>query len=54
MSLYVFSMVVLSLIYMLVFGVWWDGSAPFKVHLSVLAVAMTAKEKAMVLVLNSA
>lgn len=41
MSLYVFCMVVLSLIYILVFGVWWDGSAPFKVHLSALAVAMT-------------
>lgn len=41
MSLYVFSMVVLSLVFMLVFGVWWDGSAPFKVHLASLAVAMT-------------
>lgn len=42
MSLYVFSMVVLSLVFMLVFGIWWDGSAPFKVHLAALAIAMTA------------
>ena len=41
MSLYVFSMVVLSLVFMMVFGVWWDGSAPFKVHLASLVVAMT-------------
>lgn len=27
---------------MMVFGVWWDGSAPFKAHLAALAVAMTA------------
>lgn len=41
MSLYVFCMVVLSVVFMLVFGVWWDGNAPFKVHLAALAVAIT-------------
>jgi len=40
MSLYVFSTLVLSLIFMLVFGNWWNGIAPFKVHLSLLAVVV--------------
>ncbi|GBG13427.1 histidine kinase [Novimethylophilus kurashikiensis] len=38
MSLYVFSTFVLSLVFMLVMGSWWNGSAPFKVHLAALAV----------------
>lgn len=41
MGLYVFSTVVLSFISMLVFGAWWSSSAPFKIHLASLAVAMT-------------
>ena len=36
MSLILFSMVMLSTIFILIFGFWWDSSAPFKVHLSVL------------------
>lgn len=40
MSLYVFSMVVLSVVYMLVFGTWWDGSAPFKIHVAALSSSM--------------
>jgi PAS domain S-box-containing protein len=41
MSLYVFSTLVLSLIFMLVFGSWWNTSAPFKIHLAALAIAFT-------------
>lgn len=41
MSLYVFSTLVLSLVFMLVFGSWWGDNAPFKVHLAALAVAST-------------
>lgn len=40
MSLYIFSMVVLSMVFMLVFSTWWDGSAPFKIHLAALVAAM--------------
>lgn len=39
MSLFVFSTVVLSIIFMLVFNTWWVGSAPFKMHLSALIIA---------------
>lgn len=46
MSLYIFSMAVLSLVFMLVFGTWWDGSAPFKIHVAslfaILAVLLSA------------
>ncbi|PUA19830.1 PAS domain-containing protein [Glaciimonas sp. PCH181] len=38
MSLYVFSTFVLSVIFMLVLGTWWDGHAPFKIYLAALAV----------------
>ncbi len=41
MSLYVFSTVVLSIIFMLVFNTWWVDNAPFKVHLSALVIAAT-------------
>lgn len=39
MSLYVFSTVVLSIIFLLVFNTWWVDSAPFKIHLSALIIA---------------
>lgn len=39
MSLFVFSTVVLSIIFMLVFNTWWMGNAPFKMHLSALIIA---------------
>lgn len=39
MSLYVFSTVVLSIIFMLVFNTWWVDNAPFKVHISALVIA---------------
>ena len=39
MSLYVFSTVVLSIIFMMVFGSWWVDSAPFGIHLSALVIA---------------
>lgn len=42
MSLILFSMVMLSTIFMLIFGFWWDSSAPFKVHLAVLASTLAA------------
>lgn len=38
MSLYVFSTLVLSLVFVLVFGNWWSDIAPFKVHLALLAI----------------
>lgn len=38
MILYVFSTLVLSAIFMLVIGSWWDGDAPFKIYLVTLAV----------------
>lgn len=37
MSLLLFCLVMLSGIFALVFGFWWDSTAPFKVHISVLA-----------------
>ncbi len=39
MSLFVFSTVVLSSIFMLVFNTWWVSSAPFKMHLSALIIS---------------
>jgi PAS domain S-box-containing protein len=36
MSLILFSMVMLTSIFTLIFGFWWDSSAPFKVHLAIL------------------
>ncbi len=39
MSLYVFSTVVLSIIYMLVFNTWWVDNAHFTIHLSALLIA---------------
>lgn len=33
-------MAVLSIVFMIVLGMWWDGSAPLKIHLAALAVAM--------------
>ncbi len=39
MSLYVFSTVVLSIIFMLVFNTWWVDNAHFKIHLSALLIA---------------
>ncbi len=38
MSLYVFSSVVLSIIFMMVFGSWWADSAPFRIHLAALVI----------------
>lgn len=38
MSVYVFSTLVLSVIFTLVLGTWWDGNAPFKIYLAALAV----------------
>ena len=38
MSLYVFSTVVLSIIFMMVFGSWWAENAPFRVHLTALVI----------------
>ena len=32
MSLYIFSTLILSLVFMLVFGNWWDNNAPFRGH----------------------
>lgn len=49
MSLYVFSMIVLSLIFMLVFGTWWDGNAPFKIHVAALIAAMSTLASSMLL-----
>ena len=42
MSLYVFSTVVLSIIFMLVFNTWWVDNAHFKIHLSVLLISAIA------------
>ena len=39
MSLYVFSTVILSIIFMLVFNTWWVDNAHFKIHLSALLIA---------------
>ncbi|CAG0956065.1 hypothetical protein MTYP_00467 [Methylophilaceae bacterium] len=39
MSLYVFSTVVLSIIFMLVFNTWWVDNVPFKMHLAALLIA---------------
>lgn len=41
MILYVFSTLVLSVIFMFVIGSWWDGNAPFKIYLATLAVIAT-------------
>lgn len=40
MSLYIFCLVLLSGIFSLVFGVWWDINAPFKIHLAALIFVM--------------
>ena len=40
MSIYVFSTLVLSLIFMTVFGAWWQGHAPFMVHIAALAIVL--------------
>lgn len=37
MSLLLFCLIMLSGIFALVFGFWWDSTAPFKVHVSMLA-----------------
>ncbi|WP_438970702.1 PAS domain-containing protein [Methylophaga sp.] len=37
MSLLLFCLILLSTIFSVVFGFWWDSTAPFKIHLSVLA-----------------
>lgn len=50
MSLYIFSMVVLSLVFMLVFSTWWDGSAPFKIHVAALVAAMASVFSAMLMI----
>lgn len=46
MSLLLFCLVLLSGIFFMVFGFWWDSSAPFKIHIlmlsSVLAVFLSA------------
>jgi PAS domain S-box-containing protein len=41
MSLYIFSMIVLSLVFILILGTWWDGSAPFKIHVAALAAVLS-------------
>ena len=41
MSLYVFSTVLLSVIFMLVFSSWWADTDSFKIHLSALLIAAT-------------
>lgn len=40
MSIYVFSTLVLSMIFMLVFGSWWNEHASFMLHVSALVVAL--------------
>ena len=40
MSIYVFSTFLLSLIFVAVFGSWWQGHAPFLVHVSALLIAL--------------
>ncbi len=40
MSIYVFSTLVLSLVFMLVFGAWWDEHASFMIHVSALSVVL--------------
>ncbi len=42
MSLILFSMVLLSTVYALIFFFWWHSSAPLTVHLSVLATVLIA------------
>ncbi|MDR2874447.1 MAG: PAS domain-containing protein [Methylobacillus sp.] len=42
MSLYIFSIILLSLVFMLIFGTWWDSSAPFKIHVAALITVMAA------------
>lgn len=37
MNLILFCLVMLSALFALVFGFWWDSTAPFKAHISVLA-----------------
>ncbi|MCX4187069.1 PAS domain-containing protein [Methylophaga sp. OBS4] len=51
MSLFLFCLVMLSAIFTLVFGFWWDSSAPFKVHLSVLA-SLLAMLLSAILIIN--
>ena len=50
MSLILFSMVMLSTIFILIFGFWWDSSAPFKVHLSALVTIFAAAVSAFMVV----
>lgn len=40
MSIYVFSTLVLSLVFMTVFGAWWEGHASFMVHISALSIVL--------------
>lgn len=50
MSLYIFSMTVLSLIFMLIFSSWWDGNAPFKIHVAALVAVIVALVSSLVLI----
>ena len=40
MNIILFSLVMLSSIFVLVLGFWWDSTAPFKVHISTLAAVL--------------
>jgi PAS domain S-box-containing protein len=48
MSLILFSMVMLSTLFSIIFGFWWDSSAPFNVHVAALATILTATVSAII------
>jgi PAS domain S-box-containing protein len=50
MSVFVFSTLVLSLIFMLVIGTWWDGNASFKFYLVALTVISTTMVSGLLMV----
>ena len=50
MSLILFSMVMLSTLFTLIFGFWWNSSAPFKVHLALLVTVLAAVITAFIVV----
>lgn len=51
MTLLLFCLVMLSSIFALVFGFWWDSTAPFKVHISALA-SLLAMFLSAILIIN--
>lgn len=49
MSIYVFSTLILSIIFLFVFNTWWAGTAPFKIHLAGMVIIATTAFSALLM-----